>query len=226
MDEFGRNHAGKEVSSDEFLAAAEKANGKPIGEGVRGLLKATTPLSSPCWAVDGFDQELDKSLIVYGTVKDVAAQREAAERLQRQIARRWPNFYVPVKSDVAATDADLRSRHVLLVGRPETNAATAKLAKHLPVSFGSGSFKVRDDVFAHASSGVIATGTNPLNHRYQVVVFAGLGAEATWHCVEMLPGRKDEAANVVILAVGTPTKSLVERERPLDSGKVSLKATE
>ena len=39
------------------------------------------------------------ALIVSGTLKEADAQREAAERLQRQIARRWSNVTVPIVAD-------------------------------------------------------------------------------------------------------------------------------
>ncbi|HEY2155840.1 MAG TPA: C45 family autoproteolytic acyltransferase/hydrolase, partial [Isosphaeraceae bacterium] len=86
MDGFGRDHAGKPVTTAEFLAAAEKAHGKPLGNDVRDLITKTAEPKTPSWSVDAFNVELDRTLIVTGTRKDVAAQREAAERLQRQIA--------------------------------------------------------------------------------------------------------------------------------------------
>ena len=81
----------------------------------------------------------------------------------------------------------------------------------LPVKFGPTSFTVDGDTFAHASSAVIAAGPNPRNRRYEVVAFSGNGAEATWRCVESLPGRHDEASNVLILPVGSKPRHLVVR---------------
>lgn len=223
MDAFGRSHAGKAVATDEFLAEAEKALGKPPGEAVRDLISRVAEPKSPTWSIDAFNQELDRTLIVVGTRKDVAAQREAAERLQRQIARRWPNIYVPIRTDESVTDDDLKSHHLLLIGRPESNAAMAGLVANLPVSYGPTSFKVGDDTYAHASSAVIAAGPNPKNRRYEVVAFTGLGAEATWKCVESLPGRHDKASNVLVLAVGSSPRPLVVRAPEVKPGAISLR---
>ncbi len=223
MDGFGRDHAGKRVSTEEFLAAAEKAHGKPLGDGVRRLISAVSEPHVPSWSVDAFNVELDRTLIVAGTRKDVAAQREAAERLQRQIARRWPNIYVPIKTDESVTEHDLKTHHILLVGRPESNAAMAGLIGGLPVKFGTTSFTVDGDTFGHAASAVIAAGPSPKSRRHEVVVFAGNGAEATWKCVESLPGRHDEAANVVILPVGSKARPLVVRAERKDGRAVSLR---
>jgi hypothetical protein len=223
MDEFGRTHAGKAVGTSEFLAAAEEAKGKPLDQATRDLITRVEKPAAPSWSIDAFNQELDRTIIVTGTKKDVSAQREAAERLQRQIARRWPNIYVTVKTDETATEADLKSNHVLLVGRPESNAAFATLGSGLPVKFAGTSFSVDGQTYGHASSSVIAAGPNPLDPRFAVVAFSGLGAEATWHCVEHLPGRFDEASNVMILAVGSRPRSLVVRTPEGKPGALSLR---
>jgi hypothetical protein len=223
MDAFGRAHAGKPVGTSEFLAAAEKAHGKPLGPDVLKLITDAAEPKSPAWSIDAFNGELDRTIIVAGTRKDVAAQREAAERLQRQIARRWPNIYVPIKTDENVTREDLSTHHVLLVGRPESNAAFAGLASGLPATFGPTSFSVAGETYGHASSAVVAAGPNPLNRRYEVVAFAGNGAEATWRCVEDLPGRHDEASNVLILAVGSKPRALVVRPEEAKARAVSLR---
>jgi hypothetical protein len=223
MDDFGRIHAGTPVSAADFLEAAEKAHGQPLGPEVRDYLTETIPPKSPSWSIDAFTVELDRTLIVTGTRKDVAAQKEAAQRLQRQIARRWPNIYVPIKTDKTVTDDDLKTHHILLVGRPESNAAMAGLCRGLPVTFAATSFAVEGDTYAHASSAVIAAGPNPKDGRYQVVAFSGNGAEATWKCVESLPGRHDEASNVLVLAVGSKPRHLVVRGVDKKPAAVSLR---
>ncbi len=224
MDMFGRERAGTRVTASSFLKSAEKAHGKPLSVSTRDLI-TTTSKPAVAWAIDSFETELDKTLIVYGTLHDTAAQREAAERLQRQIARRWPNIYVTIKADEAATENDLKTHHLLLIGRPQTHSRMSKLVVNLPVKFGPTSFAVNGETYGHASSAVIAAGTNPENPRYEVVAFSGMGAEATWHCVESLPRRNDETANVLILSVGSAPRSVVVRE-PTDRAAVSLRKPE
>ena len=92
MDEFGRAHAGRPVSSAAFFEAAEKAHGKPLGELKAAWLngEALSKLSADArarkasgrfWSVDSFERQLDKALIVYGTIAEADSQREAAARL-------------------------------------------------------------------------------------------------------------------------------------------------
>ncbi len=223
MDAFGRSHAGRPVATAEFVAEAEKALGKPLGAATRTLLTGLDRPAPPSWSIDGFMHELDRTIIVYGTRKDVSGQREAADRLQRQIARNWPNIYVPIRSDEEATEADLKGNHVLLVGRPESNAAYAAVGAGLPVKFGPTSVTVRGETYGHASTAVVAAGPNPRGSRYSVVAFAGLSAESTWRCVQSVTGRDDEAANVLVLAVGTEPRALVVRDPDAKPAAVSLR---
>jgi hypothetical protein len=122
---------------------------------------------------------LDKTLIVYGTRQDVELQREAAELLQRKIARRWSNIHVPTVSEDDVTEEQLKSHHLLLIGRPAANSITAASQEKLPVRFASASFELRGETYAHPASAVGCAGDNPFNPRYQVVVYAGLSADAT-----------------------------------------------
>ena len=215
MDDFGRAHAGKAVAVAEFRDhAARAAAGKPVREFFAKWLDETgLPGAAPggTWAVDSFEEEPEKALIAYGTLKEARANREGAERLRKGIADRWSNFDVPIKADSELTEDDWKSHHVLLVGRPETNAATARAARTLPVAFGPTSFTLRGETYGHAGSAVIVAGENPVNPRFEVVVFAGLGAEATWLCTPRVGGRRLDHAEVVLIAEGAQAREMVAR---------------
>lgn len=188
MDEFGQDHAGREVTADDFVAHFDKGAGKSAAEIIRSWLNRETPAptSGDPWTIYSFEIEPERSLIVYGTLADRAAQKEAASLLARAIARRFSNYSVPIKADTDVDDADLNERHLLLIGRPATNRVTARCAANVPVSFGRGSFTVRGETHAHSDSALIIAGDNPINSRFSVVIYAGLGANATWKCVQHL----------------------------------------
>jgi hypothetical protein len=154
-------------------------------------------------------------LIVYGSLEDRDAEREAAELLQRKIARRWSNFSVPIKADTDVSDDDLKNHHVLSVGRPSVNSVTGRLAAGSCVRFGAGSFVVRGETYAHPDTAVVVARSNSLNPRYSVVVYAGLGARATRQCVESLPNRGGEPAEVLLMPVGLPAKALRVNTEPV-----------
>lgn len=186
IDAFGRAHAGKRASTAEFCAAAEMAAGQSLSDFFQSWLKSESPPGSEgghFWAIESYEPELDKTLIVYGTRQDVELEREAAELLQRKIARRWSNIRVPIISEDDVSQEQLKTHHLLLIGRPAANGITAASQETLPVQFGDASFELRGESYAHPASAVVCTGDNPFDSRYQVVVYAGLSADATRRAV-------------------------------------------
>ena len=296
MDAFGRQHAGKEVTSAEFQAHIERAAGASLGEFFDYWLKqpglpkvrlekvsvaskekgykvegeiafegkcppsaievavetgrgdelktvqlnglrtpfsietknkpkrvvidkygATAKANGGVYTVLRWHEELENTLIVYGTRDEEATNKEAAEDLQKAIIRAHSNFTVPIKEDRQVTKEDLENRHLLLIGRPDCNAVVERLKKAFPITFGSRSFTVSNEPYAHALSAVIAAGENPQNPRYSLVAIAGLSPEATLHAVPKLVDQNVLGAEVLILpnkgkvrAVVVPAAELVK----------------
>ncbi len=217
MDAFGRAHAGQTATTDDFFAQAAKAHGRSL-DAFRADVLGPEPLerlgldvrdrwdSGRFWSVNAFENDLENALIVYGTLHDADAQREAAERLQALLRRRWSNITVPIKSDAELTGADRNGRHLLLIGRPATNAAAASLAASWPVRFGPASFTLDGTTYAHPASALIVAGPNPADRAHSVVLFAGLSAASTWRVVEQWP---HAPAEVVLIEAGASARSLV-----------------
>jgi len=216
MDDFGRAHAGHAVEVAQFRDhAGRAAPGKPVKEFFDRWLDETGlpgPSTGGTWAVDSFEEEPEKALIAYGTLKDARANREAADRLQRAIADRWSNVTIPIKADSDLTEDDWKNHHLLLIGRPEANSAAARSTKGLPVAFGRTSFTLRGQTYAHAGTAAIVAGENPTNPRFEIVVYAGLGAEATWHSALHVGGRRGEHPEAVLIPDGGTAREMVARD--------------
>src|SRR5262249_30401031 len=147
MDEFGQVHAGREVTTDEFVIHFHKGAGKPADEILLAWLdRNSAPDIGNIWSIYSFEVEPEQALIIYGTLGDRAAQREAAQLLQRTVARRFSNYSIPIKADTDVDEAELGKHHLLLIGRPATNGAAVKCATKVPVTFGPASFTVRDQI--------------------------------------------------------------------------------
>ena len=207
------------VDTDDFFQAAEKAHGKPISSlaecWLNGQAIARLGAEAKCrhetrrfWSVDSFERQLDKALIIYGTIAEADVQREAAQRLQRKLAGRWANVTIPIKADTEVSDAMLKDAHILLVGRPSTNRLTGRLAEALPVQFGLSSVSVAGETFANPHTAVVAAGPSPMAADRSVVVFAGLSPEGTWECVRRFPDRGGATAEVLLMEAGTPNRRL------------------
>jgi Phospholipase B/S-layer like family, C-terminal region len=126
-----------------------------------------------------FDSEVEKTLIVYGTLHEAEANHEAAILLQQSVRRREHNITPVIKMDSEVTEQDLANHHLLLIGRPTNNSLVQRFQDILPATFGTHSFEIRGTVYAHAESAIIMAINNPLNPRYSVVTIAGLNGLAT-----------------------------------------------
>jgi hypothetical protein len=224
MEAFGKENAGKAVSTAQFRAAAEKAaGGKLDGLFNTWLNEKGLPPCGPCTDkdLDALPRgrgpfsvltpfaELEETLIVYGTADEQPTCREAALALQQAIREHGSNITVAVKSDRETTEEDLKSHHLLLIGRPDTNAIVARFQGALPVTFGPRSFAVGSDVYAHADSALLAAAENPLARRRAIVVIAGLDAASTLRAAPLLAAQDRRHAEVVVLPRGGGTRSLV-----------------
>jgi hypothetical protein len=161
------------------------------------------------YSIFSFQADLEQTMIVYGTTDERDSQREAAAMLQQAIREHGSNITLPIRADTEVTEDDLKHRHLLLIGRPETNALVKKYHKSLPISFGSGSFAVREDVYAHPDTIVLAAAENPANKRYSLVVLTGLGAASTQAAIPALTRHGGHPAEVMILPHGAGPRSLV-----------------
>ena len=221
LDEFGTAHADREITTEQFREFLDQ----------RGEKKAVAVLSkwldrdvaakdhvAGYWSMHSFELEPERALIVYGSgqrpagfeesvAADSAANREIAERLQYAVARRFGNFYIPLKSDRDVTADDLKSHHLLVIGEPLTNSLLRKAAEKSKVQFGSQSFVVRGETYADHDSAVIVASENPWNARFSVVTFAGLSARAT-HCLADSLSADEELSPQIMLF---PARRAVQR---------------
>ena len=212
MDSFGREHAGKRVTTAQFQAHMERAADKSLASFFDSWVRQTgLPAGSnggSVFSVTSFYRDQDHTLIVYGTADETPTNREAAEALQKGLRESGPNFTVPIKADKDVTDAELKGNHLLLIGRPDSNTLVQRFRKSLPIAFGSRSFTVREHTYAHAGSAIIVAAENPVNICCSLVVIAGLSAEATFHApAAFLRARR--AADAIVLPQGGSAQPLV-----------------
>jgi hypothetical protein len=161
------------------------------------------------YTVVSFLHDVRKTLIIYGTTDEADSNRETAEVLQRAIVRSWCNCTVPIKSDLEVTDDDLQGNHLLLIGRPSCNVVVKRFEHTFPVAFGTGSFSIRPDSYAHAGSAVIAAAENPKNPRYSLVLLAGLSADSTMQTPKLMLSPAQGQGNLLLAANGEKTRHKV-----------------
>jgi hypothetical protein len=156
-----------------------------------------------------FTGDLPHTLIVYGTADDAAANLEAAEAFQKMLRTSWANVEVPIVSDAKASDGDLKTHHLILIGRPHANLVTRRMAAALPVAFGADSYSVRGDTYANCMSAVLAAGVNPMNTHLSVNVLAGNSGAATLAHAADKVGKRGHGPEVLICDASGKTTSIV-----------------
>jgi hypothetical protein len=160
------------------------------------------------YTLASFTEELEKTLIVYGTGDERANNLESAQHLQHAIIAQHSNMTIPYKSDKDVSQEELKNHHLLLIGRPDNNSVVAAMKDALPVTFGPRSFQVQGTNYANAGSAVMAAAANPHDPRYSVVVIAGLAAEATFHAAPALMSR-GSPTQVMVLPARVGAKNIV-----------------
>ncbi len=229
MDDFGTANAGKPASTEQFIAAAEKAAGKSLASFFADWLHKTglpTGRTGGPFTVLTFYPHIERTLIVYGTKDEEPANREAAQDLRNALLRRGANVDVAIRADDKVTDKELASHHVLLVGRPATNRISERFRDRLPVAFGKDSAVVRGKGYAHADTALLVAAENPLAKRYSVVVIAGLSAASTCSAVSPFSDRGGlPAGEVVILRRGKTTQALVVQVDPVKNAAARITRT-
>ena len=161
------------------------------------------------WSVDSFERQLDKALIVYGTIAEADAQREAAETLQRKLAGRWANID---RSDQGRQRRQRQHDQRLSrpVGRPTGDQSRVGTSRQGACRSTSGRLRSRWRArpFAHPLTAIVAAGPSPLAADRSVVIFAGLSAEGTWMCPRRFPDHGGAGAEVLLMENGGSVRHL------------------
>jgi len=137
--------------------------------------------------VAAFLDDLDHTLIVYGTSAEEAANRYAAERIHRRFLEGWWQLDLPMKRDVDVTAAERLAFHLVLVGRPESNAVAAEFAAAFPIAFTGRAFTLDGQSHASAGEALVESAVNPAAPARALVLFAGVSPDATCLAAENPP---------------------------------------
>ena len=207
MENFGHDHAGKKVSGEEFIAFVEKNRQK---DDRTDWLRDPSDINEwPRFSVRSWMDELENTVIVFGSKSNVEANRETATMLQKQIANRGTNIVVPILSDVEATKSPdkVTGKHVLLIGGPGVNQLADRWKDLFRVKF-TGSFRVREETYATTRvRAVIASGA--LKHDVSATVIAGLSAESTQFAIRFLLDGNVRGGNVLVIPNQAKARSLL-----------------
>jgi hypothetical protein len=189
MRDFFREHTTQAVSTQQFVAAAEKAAGKSLAPFFTAWLDKPGLPDGALKTVHlarVFPRRLPSALIVYGTVLDAGANRYAAEQMQHTLLN-WFESRIPIRKDFEATEEELKSHDVVFVGRPEANSALAAWKDRIGLSYDGAVFRIDGDEHASETEALVMAAPNPLDSRRIALVVAGNSALETVRTAASLP---------------------------------------
>ncbi len=166
MTDFFAAHTTQTVTGQSFVDAAGVKVELPADQG------------GGTYMASDIGGHLATTIVVYGTVTDVGANRYAAEQLQKQYLD-WFESAIPVRKDFEVSDDDLQSHDVIFVGRAETNSALAAWKGKIGLESSGGLFRIAGKEHASETEALTLAAANPLNHHHMVLVLAGNNALET-----------------------------------------------
>jgi hypothetical protein len=105
-------------------------------------------------AFSSFAEDFRSTLIVYGTGRQIEANRTLALRFQSVLADGFSEILPPVVQDAEVDEADLAGHDLFVIGDPRDNALMARLLPQLPVQAGPGFFRFQGTMYADERDGL------------------------------------------------------------------------
>ncbi|WP_069649249.1 hypothetical protein [Caloranaerobacter ferrireducens] len=118
----------------------------------------------------------DEVVVVYGTIgskQDTAVLYNLAKSYSQGFQKEIRDRFI-IKSDVEVNEDDIKNRHIIILGNPETNQLFAKINEKLPMKIIDGSLVVGDKVFKDESVIFKYLIPNPLNKKKYLIVNGAL----------------------------------------------------
>jgi hypothetical protein len=105
-------------------------------------------------AFSSFAEDFTRTLIVYGTGRQVEANHTLALRFQQVLADAFSEILPPVVQDAEADEARLAAHDLFVLGDPRDNALLSRLFPQLPVEAGPGFFRFQGATYADERDGL------------------------------------------------------------------------
>jgi hypothetical protein len=115
-------------------------------------------------------------IVIYGSLAEAEANKAAAERFNDDYLGLGHEI---IKADTDVSQDDLKSKCVVLFGRPETNKITQQFRDIFIIKFEEGKFTRQGVTYDQPTQGVAQIVENPLDPESVIILYAGLSGDAT-----------------------------------------------
>jgi hypothetical protein len=132
-----------------------------------------------------FIDDFHDTLIVHGTSRQIEANHTIAKRWQTTLADAYVEILPPVVKDGELTAEELASHDLIILGSPDENSLTGRLAEHFPVEFEKNMFRWQGETYAEHDDGIFIALPNPYNEQRVIYLFAGNSALQLYKMTEL-----------------------------------------
>ncbi|HJV49526.1 MAG TPA: C45 family autoproteolytic acyltransferase/hydrolase [Geothrix sp.] len=141
------------------------------------------------WVPGNVLDDWSATLLVYGTGREVEAQRTLALNYREALADAMTEVLLPVKSDAETSDAELAARDLVIFGGPAENGLSARLQADgkLPLEAGSGWFKWQGRTYGRPDDGLVVSLPNPWNPKRMLVLVLSNSRVQQWAMTKVVP---------------------------------------
>jgi len=141
------------------------------------------------WVPGNLLDDWNHALLVFGTGREVEAQRTLALNYREALADNMTEVLLPLKPDAEVGDADLVASDLVLFGGPADNSVVARLQAEgkLPFEAGPGWFTWQGRVYGRPDDGLLAAFPNPWNPRRMMVLVLANSRVQQWAMTKTVP---------------------------------------
>jgi Phospholipase B len=141
------------------------------------------------WIPGNVLDDWSAALLVYGTAREVEAQRTLAAGYRDTLADNLTEVLLPLKPDAEVGEADLASSDLLVFGGPAENGLSARLQAEgkLPLEAGRGWFRWRGRTYGRPDDGLVAAFPNPWNPKRMLVLVLSNSRVQEWAMTRAIP---------------------------------------
>ncbi|HJV39355.1 MAG TPA: hypothetical protein VJ528_10990, partial [Geothrix sp.] len=141
------------------------------------------------WVPGNLLDDWGHALLVFGTAREVEAQRTLALAYRETLADNMTEVLLPVQPDAEVGDTDLTASDLVLFGGPADNGVVARLQAEGKLAFeaGPGWFKWQGRTYGRPDDGLLAAFPNPWNPKRMMVLVLANSRVQQWAMTKTVP---------------------------------------
>jgi hypothetical protein len=141
------------------------------------------------WVPGNLLDDWSAALLVFGTGREVEAQRTLALAYRESLADNMTEVLLPLKPDAEVADAELVASDLVVFGGPADNGLAARLQAEgrLPFDAGPGWFKWQGRTYGRPDDGLLAAFPNPWNPKRMMVLVLANSRVQQWAMTKTVP---------------------------------------